>query len=267
MQAEALISARVAPGKEEAGAKYSYYFDHREGWARIPAHRALALLRAAKEEIVTLDIAPDPDTGAPRAVATVAAAIGIHGDAPGDRWLRDAAAWTWRRHDGASVGLAGLNLGVIGLTGHAVLPPGTLGVLHQILSVLHLQAGGFWIGSLPFVLTLLGKPGETKLLKRLSVVGHVAVATVLLTGLAKTAIIQTSRPVFDPSVTWSLLLGIKILAVLTMTALALRNRYRLVPMGDAGLAALRSGTLAEIVLSVAVLSLISLLATLSPFAS
>ncbi|WP_417728348.1 Tex family protein [Roseovarius sp.] len=96
MRAEAVISARVLTGKEVAGAKFSDYFDHREKWATIPSHRALALLRAAKEEIVTLDIAPDPDTGAPRAVAMIEAAIGIPGAGPGDVWLRAAAAWTWR---------------------------------------------------------------------------------------------------------------------------------------------------------------------------
>lgn len=96
MRAEALITARVIAGKEEVGAKFSDYFDHREAWASIPSHRALAILRAAKEEVVSVDIAPDPDTGTPRAVTMVCAAIGIRGDAPGDDWLRQAAAWTWR---------------------------------------------------------------------------------------------------------------------------------------------------------------------------
>ncbi len=96
LQAEAIISARVVKGKEDAGAKFSDYFDHAEKWAAIPAHRALALLRASKEEIVTLEIAPDPDIGLPRVLNMVAATIGIRGDGPGDRWLRDAGAWAWR---------------------------------------------------------------------------------------------------------------------------------------------------------------------------
>ncbi|ETA51990.1 Tex family protein [Ponticoccus alexandrii] len=96
MQREAQITARVVPGKEEAGAKFSDYFDHSESWAKIPGHRALAILRASKEEIVTVEIAPEPETGAERAKGIVAAAIGIPGDAPGDQWLRDAAGWTWR---------------------------------------------------------------------------------------------------------------------------------------------------------------------------
>ncbi len=95
MQAEALISAKVSPGKEAVGAKFSDYFDHSEKWSAIPAHRALALLRASKEEIVTLDIAPEPEVGLPRMIGIVAAAIGISGAGPGDQWLRDAARWAW----------------------------------------------------------------------------------------------------------------------------------------------------------------------------
>ncbi|MDB6180245.1 Tex family protein [Paracoccus fistulariae] len=96
MRDQAFIAAKVIAGKEEAGAKFSDYFDHREKWADIPAHRALAILRAAKEEVVTIDISPDPDTGAARAEGIVAQAIGPLGDQPGDQWLRQVAGWTWR---------------------------------------------------------------------------------------------------------------------------------------------------------------------------
>lgn len=96
MRAEAFIAARLIAGKEQAGAKFSDYFDHRERWSAIPSHRALAILRAAKEEIVTIDIAPDPETGAQRAEGIVARAIGPLGDQPGDQWLRQVAGWTWR---------------------------------------------------------------------------------------------------------------------------------------------------------------------------
>ena len=96
MQQEAMITARVNKGKEEVGAKFSDYFAHSEKWATIPSHRALAILRAAKEEIVTVDIAPDPDTGVPRVIGIIAAEIGISGQAPGDLWLQEVAGWTWR---------------------------------------------------------------------------------------------------------------------------------------------------------------------------
>ncbi|MBE3639302.1 Tex family protein [Mangrovicoccus algicola] len=103
MRAEADISAAVLPGKEAEGAKFSDYFDHREKWKDIPSHRALAILRAAAEEVVTLSIAPDPETGAERAAGMIAAEIGIRGDAPGDRWLRKAASWTWKVKLGLSM--------------------------------------------------------------------------------------------------------------------------------------------------------------------
>jgi uncharacterized protein len=96
MQQEALVTARVNKGKEEVGAKFSDYFAHTEKWATIPSHRALAIMRAAKEEIVTIDIAPDPEAGLDHITNIIAAEIGIKGQGLGDKWLQDAAAWTWR---------------------------------------------------------------------------------------------------------------------------------------------------------------------------
>lgn len=96
MHGEALVLARVQAGKEAEGAKFSDYFDHSEKWATIAAHRALAILRASKEGILTVSIEPDPETGTERATGIVARAIGIPGDGPGDIWLRTAAGWTWR---------------------------------------------------------------------------------------------------------------------------------------------------------------------------
>ncbi|WJS83803.1 Tex family protein [Paracoccus sp. TOH] len=96
MQAEAIIRAKVVPGKEQVGAKFSDYFDQSEKWASIPAHRALAILRGAKEEVLTIEIAPEPETGAARAEGIVASALGRLGDQPGDRWLRKVAGWCWR---------------------------------------------------------------------------------------------------------------------------------------------------------------------------
>lgn len=65
MQQEAHVTARVNKGKEDVGSKFSDYFAHSEKWATIPSHRALAILRASKEEIVTVDIGPADDGSSP----------------------------------------------------------------------------------------------------------------------------------------------------------------------------------------------------------
>ncbi len=96
MQQEAHVIARVNKGKEETGAKFSDYFAHSEKWATIPSHRALAIMRASKEEIVSVDIGPADEDGNRRMVDIIAAEIGIVGNGAGDLWLRGVAAWTWR---------------------------------------------------------------------------------------------------------------------------------------------------------------------------
>jgi Transcriptional accessory protein len=96
MRREALVTAKVIAGKEQEGAKFSDYFDHSEKWSDIASHRALAILRAAKEEIVTMEIAPEPEAGADRAIAMVASYLGTSSDQPGDLWLRTVARWAWR---------------------------------------------------------------------------------------------------------------------------------------------------------------------------
>ncbi|MDA5095288.1 Tex family protein [Aliiroseovarius sp. KMU-50] len=95
MQREALLTAKVVAGQEQAGAKFSDYFDHQELWSKTPSHRALAMLRASKEGVITLDIAPDED-GSARAVDMVAARLECAGSTPGDTWLRTVARWAWR---------------------------------------------------------------------------------------------------------------------------------------------------------------------------
>ena len=56
---------RCVDGKQEAGAKFSDYFDHVERWAGVPSHRALAMLRGRNEEVLSLDIEVDADDASP----------------------------------------------------------------------------------------------------------------------------------------------------------------------------------------------------------
>ena len=94
-----VIRARVAEGKQEAGAKYRDYFEHSELLARIPSHRLLALFRARKEEILYLDLDPGKDAEAGHLYGdgrvALHAGVSEQGRAA-DRWLLDSARMTWR---------------------------------------------------------------------------------------------------------------------------------------------------------------------------
>ncbi|WP_419694602.1 Tex family protein [Mesorhizobium muleiense] len=97
MKERAFLRSRVVDGKQEAGAKFSDYFDHVERWANVPSHRALAMLRGRNEEVLSLDIEVDADDASPvKPVERMIADAYAIGQLPGDRWLMEVAGWTWR---------------------------------------------------------------------------------------------------------------------------------------------------------------------------
>ncbi|WP_075216814.1 Tex family protein [Mongoliimonas terrestris] len=100
MQGRAVLRAKVVAGKEEAGAKFADYFDHKERWSQVPSHRALAMLRGRNEEVLSLDLEMDADDPAPikPVEQRILAAYGIAHPArrPADAFLTDVARWTWR---------------------------------------------------------------------------------------------------------------------------------------------------------------------------
>jgi protein Tex len=95
------LASKVRDGKQEAGAKFSDYFDFGENLAKMPPHRILALFRAEKEEI--LDVAIEPEnpatatTGSSPYELRIMRRFGISDRGrPGDKWLMDTARWAWR---------------------------------------------------------------------------------------------------------------------------------------------------------------------------
>ena len=99
MKGRSMLRAKVTPGKEEAGAKFSDYFNHVENWRDIPGHRALAMLRARNEEVLSLDMEVDADdTSAVKPVERMIAGsydINAKGGAA-DAWLMDVVRWSWK---------------------------------------------------------------------------------------------------------------------------------------------------------------------------
>src|SRR3954471_6769500 len=86
--------SRVRDGKEEAGAKFSDYFDFAEPLTRLPSHRILALYRGEKEEILELTLTPEEDDGD---VTAYERAIARRFEVPlSSRWLAETVRWAWR---------------------------------------------------------------------------------------------------------------------------------------------------------------------------
>ncbi|NUP34631.1 MAG: RNA-binding transcriptional accessory protein, partial [Streptomycetaceae bacterium] len=61
------LVAKVRDGREEAGAKFSDYFDFSEPFTRLPSHRILAMFRGEKEEMLSLTLEPEGDDADPAA--------------------------------------------------------------------------------------------------------------------------------------------------------------------------------------------------------
>ena len=93
------VTAKLVPGKENEGAKFRDYFDHREPLKAVPSHRALAMFRGRNEGFLTLALEmPDQEEGAPHpAEGMIAAHAGIKNEKrAADAWLAEVVRWTWR---------------------------------------------------------------------------------------------------------------------------------------------------------------------------
>lgn len=98
----AYVQAKVIPGKEKEGAKFSDYFDHNELFKSIPSHRILALLRGRNESILSLqmisnqNLVKDEDAFDP-CVGTIAQHYNVQDQGrAADKWLQQVVLWTWK---------------------------------------------------------------------------------------------------------------------------------------------------------------------------
>lgn len=162
----------------------------------------------------------------------------------------------------------------LALVGHAAMDGGWRGDLHKANDAIHILAASTWIGGLVALMPCLRMLDDPDLrrqastaLIRFSVIGHIAVALVIATGIVNAYLILGRWPIDFGSLYQLLLLG-KIIAVTGMVTLALVNRYVLVPAircrGSSAVFALKRLTIIELGLAVAVLALVSLFGILDP---
>ncbi|GAA2268048.1 Tex family protein [Nonomuraea roseoviolacea subsp. roseoviolacea] len=87
------LVSKVREGKEEAGAKFSDYFEFGEPFTKLPSHRILAMFRGEKEEVLSVTLEPDDGPYEER----IAARFGVSDQGrPADRWLAETVRWAWR---------------------------------------------------------------------------------------------------------------------------------------------------------------------------
>lgn len=157
--------------------------------------------------------------------------------------------------------------------GHGAMHEGLTGALQRIGYALHVLCAAWWFGGLVPLLMLMRMAKEVTwradaitAMMRFSRYGHIAVAGVIATGIVNS--------VFILGISWPLhsgyvrLLALKIALVAVMVAIALINRYVLVPKFSRQATAQRRFILMtklEVALGALVLLSVSLFATWEPF--
>ena len=95
----ATLSARLVPGKENEGAKFSDYFEHDEPLKGVPSHRALAIFRGRNEGILSASLKVGeelPGTLHPCELM-IGERFGLQNQGrAADKWLAEVVRWTWK---------------------------------------------------------------------------------------------------------------------------------------------------------------------------
>lgn len=104
IQDHGVVESKVIAGKEQEGEKFADYFDYSEPIKAIPSHRALALFRGRREQMLMVNLRLDTEAEKPKWDAPhnpcenrIANHFKIKNDGrPADAWLSDTVRWTWR---------------------------------------------------------------------------------------------------------------------------------------------------------------------------
>ena len=91
-----VLKSVVVKGKELEGNKFTDYFDYQEAIKKIPSHRALALFRGQREEMLYVNLTLT-DEQTDHCQNQLQQCFGIsNANRPADQWLIDVANTTWR---------------------------------------------------------------------------------------------------------------------------------------------------------------------------
>jgi putative copper resistance protein D len=171
--------------------------------------------------------------------------------------------------------LAALLMGSLAWSGHAGGTPGSAGVIHRGNDFLHLVAAAAWLGGLlPLVLILRrirgsADPGLAKIAQtatlRFSMLGLVAVATILATGIVNTwGLVGDGRALIETQ--YGRLLLVKVALFSVMVGIAAVNRLKLAPMlpDTHAFRALGRNALVEFALGLIIVAIVGALGVLPP---
>ena len=99
LKQEATLSARLVPGKEQEGAKFSDYFEHDEPLRSAPSHRALAIFRGRNEGVLSasLKVGEEAPGSMHPCEGMIGERFGIASQGrAADKWLGEVVRWTWK---------------------------------------------------------------------------------------------------------------------------------------------------------------------------
>jgi uncharacterized protein len=104
LQEHGVVESKVIAGKEQEGEKFADYFDYSEPISAIPSHRALALFRGRREQMLMVSLRLDTEEEKPRwdaphnpCESRIANHFKIKNEGrPADQWLSETVRWTWR---------------------------------------------------------------------------------------------------------------------------------------------------------------------------
>ncbi|OWS69236.1 RNA-binding transcriptional accessory protein [Polynucleobacter aenigmaticus] len=104
LQDHGVVESKVIAGKEQEGEKFADYFDYSEPITAIPSHRALALFRGRREQMLMVNLRLDTEAEKPKwdaphnpCESRIANQFKIKNEGrPADHWLGETVRWTWR---------------------------------------------------------------------------------------------------------------------------------------------------------------------------